>query len=144
MGITMNTNKDRQVGGFVFLLAAVLAMAGTAQADVRVGGYSLRVNGQVVPLFEYTGSCPADLKFGWGVIGTEPTTVTYSFVRSDGASSPGGTAQLPNANRSVPIYYDWRLGENSPQFATYSGWVQINIESPNSVSQKIPFTLHCR
>jgi hypothetical protein len=53
------------------------------------------------------------------------------------------TATLPAANRSVPIYYDWRLGANTPQFQNYTGWVQLNIESPGPVSQKISFTIHC-
>jgi hypothetical protein len=136
-------NKHKVACG-IFLLAAMLAMAHTAQADVRVGGYSLRANGQVAQGFQYSGPCPVDLKFGWGVIGTEPTTVTYSFVRSDGGhSSASETAELPNANQSVPIYTDWHLGANTPQFANFRGWVQLNIESPNSLSQKIPFTIHC-
>jgi len=85
-----------------------------------------------------------DLEFGWGVLSTGPATVTYSFVRSDGGhSSASQTANLPNANQSVPIYYDWHLGANTPQFANFSGWVELNIQSPNPVSQRIPFTIHC-
>jgi hypothetical protein len=119
--------------------------AGTSGASVRVGGSSLRANGEVAQGFQYTGSCPVALQFGWGVIPTEPTTVTYSYVRSDGGHSRTSlTADLPNANRSVPIYVEWRLGANNQQFASYSGWVQLNIESPNPVSQKVPFTIHCR
>jgi hypothetical protein len=115
-----------------------------AGGGVRIGGASLRANGQLAQGFQYAGACPVDLKFGWGVIGTEPTTISYSFARSDGGrASNSQTAGLPGGGRSVPIYYDWRLGANSPRFANFSGWVQINIDSPNAVSQKIRFTLHC-
>jgi hypothetical protein len=110
-----------------------------------VGGWSLRANGELAKDFQYTGPCPVDLKFGWGVLTTAPTTATYSFVRSDGgqSSSPQSTS-LPAANTSVPIYYDWHLGANTAQFANFSGWVELDINSPNVVSQKINFTIHCR
>ena len=140
----MNITYSRLKHSVVFSLAATLTMAAIAHGTVRVGGSSLRANGEVVKGFEYTGSCPVDLKFGWGVISTEPTTITYSYARNDGGHSGRSlTADLPGANRSVPIYVDWHLGTNNQQFANYSGWVQLNIESPNPVSQKIPFTLHC-
>jgi hypothetical protein len=112
--------------------------------SVRVGGWSLRANGQLAQGFQYTGPCPVSLKFGWGVIATEPTTVTYTFVRSDGGhlNTPLST-YLPAANQSVPVYDDWQLGANTPEFQNFSGWVELNIESPNPVSQKIRFTIHC-
>jgi hypothetical protein len=34
----------------------------------------------------------------------------------------------------------WRKHQ---QFADYHGWVELDIESPNPVSQKIGFTIHC-
>jgi hypothetical protein len=112
---------------------------------VRVGGSSLRANGQLAQGFQYTGSCPVALKFGWGLIGTGPTAVTYTFARSDGGHQTNSpTVDLPNANQSVPVYYDWQLGANTPRFQNYSGWVQLNIEAPNQVSNKINFTIHCQ
>ena len=140
----MKIDENRHVHCLILWVVIMLVMTGVAQASVRVGGESLRANGQVAQGFQYTGGCPVALKFGWGVIATEPTTVTYSFVRSDeGHSSSSSAVELPEANRSVPIYVDWRLGANKPEFANYRGWVQLNIESPNAVSQKISFTLHC-
>jgi len=122
----------------------MLTMAAFARGEVRVGGWSLRANGEVAQGFEYTGACPVSLQFGWGVIPTEPTTLTYSYSRSDGGHSKSSlTADLPHANRSTPIYVDWRLGANTLEFANSSGWVQLNIESPNAVAKKVPFTLHC-
>jgi len=112
---------------------------------VRVGGWSLRANGEVAQGFQYTGSCPVALKFGWSLLGTAPTTATYGFTRSDGGrSSSPQSIDVPTPNQAVFIYDDWSLGANTPQFANYSGWVQLNVDSPNAVAQKIPFTIHCR
>jgi hypothetical protein len=119
-------------------------MTQAAYAGVRIGGSSLRANGQVAQNHEYSGPCPVDLKFDWGVIASSPSAVTYTFTRSDGGhSSTQQTVDLP-PNRSTPIYDEWHLGANRVQFANYHGWVQINILSPNPVSQKIPFTMHCQ
>jgi hypothetical protein len=138
----VKTHKAALLFGLILLAGIALVMKAAAPASVRVGGSSLRVNGQVAPGHQYTGPCPVDLKFGWGLIATEPTTATYSFTRSDGSHPPSGSVDLP-AGRSRPVYLDWRLGANNAKFANYTGWVQLNIESPNQVSQKISFTLHC-
>ena len=128
----------------VLSLAIMIALAGTVHATVRIGGWSLSANGQLARDFQYTGPCPVDLKFDWGVIGTEPGRVTYSFVRNDGGhSSSPQSIDLPAADHSVSIYEDWHLGANTPQFANYSGWVQLDIQSPNPVSKRINFTIHC-
>jgi len=140
----MRRKKPHPLHRLTFLVVAMFAVAATASASVRVGGSSLRANGQLAQGFQYSGSCPVALKFAWGVIGTEPTTLQYTFVRSDGGHlTTSLTAALPAPNHSVPIYYDWQLGANTPQFQNYSGWVQLNIASPNPVSQKIGFTIHC-
>jgi hypothetical protein len=125
-------------------MVAFFTVTATSGATVRVGGASLRANGELAQGFQYAGSCPVALKFSWGVIGTEPTAVSYTFVRSDGGhQTTSRTISLPNANQSVPIYYDWQLGANTPQFQNYSGWVELDVESPNPVQYKLPFTVHC-
>ncbi len=121
-------------------LAATL---GSAQASVRVGGWSLTADGQIVQGFNYTGHCPANLKFAWGVIGNAPDTVAYSFTRSDGAHSGPKEANLPKANQSVPVYEEWHLGAPTPQFKNYKGWVELQVASPNPLKKKVNFTLHC-
>ncbi len=129
----------------VVSVVSVLAVGQVAQAGVRIGGSSLRANGQIAEGYQYSGPCPVDLKFGWGVIASSPTAMTYTFSRSDGGhSSTSRTVDLSQPNRSVPVYDDWRLGANTPQFRNYRGWVQIDIMSPNAVAQKIPFTIHCQ
>jgi hypothetical protein len=125
-------------------LTSVCAVSQAAHAGIRIGGSSLRANGQVAQNYEYSGSCPVDLKFGWGVIASSPAEVTYTFTRSDGGhSSSSQTVDLSQPNRSTPIYDEWHLGANRGQFANYHGWVEINIMSPNRVTQRIPFTIHC-
>jgi hypothetical protein len=122
-----------------------MGSAGLIAQSVRVGGSSLRANGELAKGFQYTGSCPVDLQFGWGLIATAPTAASYHFVRNDGGhSSRAQTVNMPQANRSVPVYDTWRLGANTPQFANYTGWVNLIIEYPSQVQQKIGFTLHCR
>jgi len=127
----------------ILALLIVVAMPGNIQGAVRVGGTALTANGQLAQGFQYTGSCPVNLKFDFGLISTEATTVTYSFTRSDGPSGGARTKSL-RANQSSPVFDTWHLGAKTPQFNNYHGWVQINITSPNPVSHKINFTLHCK
>jgi len=124
-------------------LIALLATAGLARASVRVGGSAFSANGQLAGDHQYSGICPVDLKFDWGVISTAPATATYSITRSDGGHSSHTRAVSLPEYRSVPIVEEWRLGANTPQFADYSGWVELNIDSPNPVTNRISFTIHC-
>jgi hypothetical protein len=124
---------------------SMLAVAEAASAQVRVGGWSLRTNGQVAKDFQYTGSCPVELKFGWGLISPHKTTVAYSFQRSDGAHTSNQHENfMAQPNKSVPIYYDWRLGAKNPRFQNFNGWVELRIESPNAETKRVNFTLHCQ
>ena len=137
----MKISKIASVFGILICLGSVSLMA----QSVRVGGWSLRANGNVAQGFHYTGSCPVDLKFGWGLISTGRTEVTYRFYRNNGGhTTHKESVNLPQANHSVPVYYDWQLGANTHQFATFTGWVNLIIESPNPVQQKINFTIHCQ
>jgi hypothetical protein len=137
----MKISSITSVVGILICLGSFSLMAQT----VRIGGESLRANDQLAQGFQYTGSCPVNLKFGWGLISTGPTTVNYSFVRNDGGhSSNSQSVNIPQANRSVPVYDSWSLGANKPQFANYTGWVKILIDSPNKVEGKIGFTIHCQ
>jgi hypothetical protein len=71
--------------------------------------------------------------------------VNYHFVRSDGGhSSNEARVIIPQGNRSVPVYDLWRLGANTPQFANYTGWVKIVIDTPNPLEGKVGFTIHCQ
>lgn len=122
----------------------LLAMAVALSAGVRIGGSAFSANGQLARDHQYTGACPVELKFDWGVIGTGATEVVYTTTRSDGATGPSRSIVLPAPNRSTPVISTWRLGANTPKFRNFSGWVQINIQSPNAVSNRIGFTIHCQ
>jgi hypothetical protein len=128
--------------------APTASAADTSQAPTDNAADSSQeptANGEVAQGFQYTGPCPVELQFGWGVIGTEPTTIDYWFVRSDGGQSARSqTVDLPQADQSVPVYDKWRLGANTPRFANYTGWVKLVIDSPNQVEGKIGFTIHCQ
>jgi hypothetical protein len=140
-GENVKISKTASMFGMFLCLGSLSLMAQT----VRIGGESLRANGEVAKGFQYTGACPVNLQFGWGLIGTGPTTVTYRFVRNDGGHSTNSqSVDIPQANRSVPVYETWRLGANTPQFASYTGWVKLIIESPNPLEGKIGFTIHCQ
>ncbi len=140
----MTPMKPTHLPRFFLLIVACSVLAATSNATVRIGGASLRANGQLAQGFQYTGSCPVALKFSWGVISDEPTTIQYTFVRSDGGHQTNSlSANLPGGGRSTPIYDDWQLGANTPEFQNFHGWVELQIESPNPVSQKISFTIHC-
>jgi hypothetical protein len=134
-------SKSASMVGMLLCLGSLSLMAQT----VRIGGESLRANGEVARGFQYTGPCPVDLQFGWGLVSTGPTAVNYHFARNDGGHSTNPQSVfIPQANRSVPVYEKWRLGANKPEFANYTGWVKILIESPNPVEGKVGFTIHCQ
>ena len=140
----MRISKTASLVGILFCVVTICLTARTGNAAVRIGGESLRANGQVTPGYQYTGPCPVMLQFGWGVIGTEPTTISYSFVRSDGSHSPNTeTVELPQAGRSVPVYARWRLGANTPEFRNYKGWIDLSTLTPNVFGKKIYFVLRC-
>jgi len=138
----MKLAKVALVYGFFLLAGMALMMEAAPAPTVRIGGSSLRANGQVAQGFQYTGSCPVALKFGWSLQTTEPAIAYYSFSRSDGGRPRGGSIDL-TPGRSGFVYLDWNLGANNPRFADFHGFAVLNVESPNHVSQKIDFTLHC-
>jgi len=132
------------VAGLCLCFVLILALA-HAQSPVRVGGESLRANGQVAQGFQYTGSCPVQLQFGWGLIADRPTQIAYTFSRSDGGRQSTSTfSRLDQPGRSYPVYYTWNLGANNPQFANYSGWVKLILQAPNNLEKEIHFTIHCQ
>jgi hypothetical protein len=140
----MSPDKANHLPRFILALAICFIVTSTASASIRIGGASLRANGQLAQGFQYSGSCPVALKFSWGVISDEPTTIQYTFVRSDGGHQTNSlSANLQGGGRSTPIYDDWQLGANTPEFQDFHGWVELQIQSPEPVSQKISFTIHC-
>ncbi len=127
------------------LCVSLVSEFARAQSPVRVGGESLRANGQIAQGFQYTGSCPVELVFGWGLISDRPTEIAYTFTRSDGAHQSNSTfARLDQPGRSYPVYDTWTLGANTPHYANYSGWVKLILQAPNNLEKEIHFTIHCQ
>ncbi|HTS60872.1 MAG TPA: hypothetical protein VMH28_02550 [Candidatus Acidoferrales bacterium] len=124
----------------VVLLSLVMALS----AAVRIGGSAFSANGQLARDHQYVGGCPVELKFDWGVVGSDPSRLVYRTIRSDGAQGPTRSVQHPGGNRSMPVIEHWRLGAPTPQFRNYRGWVELIVESPNPASMRIPFTIHCQ
>jgi TonB family protein len=119
--------------------------ASTAVAAVHGAGVSLLVNGEPSPNFEYTGTCPVDLRFTWKLVSAKPTDVRYILAKSDGSrSSVVSTAQVPKANQPSSIVEGWHMGANTPQFANYPGWINLIVQFPNSFGYRINFNLHCK
>jgi cellulose biosynthesis protein BcsQ/tetratricopeptide (TPR) repeat protein len=87
----------------------------------------------------YTGKCPVTINFSGQIspVG-HGGVVAYTFVRSDGASSP---VQLLTFNEpSVQqVSTTWSLS------ADYSGWEQIRVLKPTeTTSEKAFFTVRCQ
>jgi hypothetical protein len=139
--MTLKTGRAVAVAG---LLIGLLVLSTALYGAMRIGGWSFAVNGQVARNFQYTGGCPADLTFDWGVINSSPAAISYWTTRNDGARSTPRSINHPGGNRSIPIMEHWHLGANNPQFANYHGWMEIHIESPAPATNRIAFTLHCR
>jgi hypothetical protein len=140
----MRLHRRRGITVFAGLAVALLALAATLFGAVRIGGSAFSTNGQLARDHQYTGGCPVDLAFDWGVIDSSPSAITYWTSRNDGARSNPRSINHPGGNRSIPIVEHWHLGANNPTFANYHGWVEIHIESPSPATNRIPFTIHCR
>lgn len=136
--------KNKTSGAKMVFSNDGMTTAPAVAAQVRLLGYRFSANRVPYNYSSYTGSCPVRLDFDWIMAGTGPTPVSYTFVRSDGGHLAGSrTVELPAGDPRAAILDDWTLGANNFQFANFSGWVELEIESPNPVSQRIPFTLHC-
>ena len=86
----------------------------------------------------YSGSCASPVKFTFNgtITANRAGTVQYHFIRSDGPS-PVQTLVFPAAG-SLPVSAEWALG------ASYTGWEQIYINSPNHQGMaQAGFTLTC-
>ena len=82
--MTQHTRRAALVAG---LLVGLLALTTALYGAMRIGGWSFAVNGQVARNYQYTGGCPVDLTFDWGVINSNPAAITYWTSRNDNARS---------------------------------------------------------
>jgi hypothetical protein len=89
----------------------------------------------------YAGSCPTTITFsGQITVAGGSGKVSYTFLRSDGASAPVTTVTFDEPG-SVDVGTTWTLGGSD---FSYSGWQAVRILSPQRVdSDKAEFTVKC-
>jgi hypothetical protein len=92
---------------------------------------------------ENKGPCPRTINFSGSITTNGPGTVSYTLIRSDGATGPIMTLDFKEAG-SQPVNTDWTLG--GPGLPHFEGWQAIKIISPNpleSSSKTGAFVLNC-
>ncbi|OPY04192.1 MAG: hypothetical protein A4E61_00808 [Syntrophorhabdus sp. PtaB.Bin184] len=95
----------------------------------------------------YSGACPTVITFkghiaaaGTTISPSNPVTVKYVFIRSDGATGPVRTVTFTSQGAQT-VSSTWQIG--GPGFST-SGWQALRIISPDPKdSKKAYFSLHC-
>ena len=92
------------------------------------------------PSFTYNGQCPTTITFVGDITVDGPCTVTYRWVRSDGAQGPVET-EVFNATGAKQVSTTWKLGGSG--WST-TEWERIDILTPlPRQSNEATFTLNC-
>ena len=92
------------------------------------------------PSFTYNGQCPTTITFVGDITVDGPCTVTYKWVRSDGAQGPVKT-EVFNAAGAKQVSETWTLGGSG--WST-TEWERIDILTPMPMqSNEAAFTLNC-
>jgi hypothetical protein len=85
-------------------------------------------------------TCPIRYNFTGTLTTNGPTTVTYKWERSDGATAPVQTISFGAAGTQT-VTTDWTLGAAG---FSYNGWERLHILTPNDVtSNQANFVLTC-
>jgi hypothetical protein len=92
------------------------ASAAAAPRVVSINYYAESLGAQM--------KCPQTVKFKGSIMMDGPGTVKYTFLRSDGASSPVHTLNFSEAG-SKDVSNTWALGKS------YAGYQKLKILSPN-------------
>ena len=95
----------------------------------------------------YSGTCPAVIKFEGRInvtgITKTPVTITYEFIRSDGAKDTSPKALTFRADGTQTVSTTWTLGGD--KLPTYTGWMTIRIAgTPPIESDKANFSIQCK
>lgn len=109
----------------------------TTPAGFRIVEASLRADP-----FDHSGPCPVKINFSGRISAVGGGgTVSYRFLRSDGASAPIQTLTFDSPG-SKDVNVTWTLG--GPGF-TFSGWESIKIIEPQeSESNRATFKIQCQ
>lgn len=89
----------------------------------------------------FSGACPHKFTFTGKITVNQAGTVTYKWLRSDGASSSEVDLTFASAG-TKDVTKNWTFGGAGNTYTDY--WQQVEIVSPNSKkSAKALFTLEC-
>jgi len=110
----------------------------------ETGGFAVVGTTLVANPDNHIGPCPAKITFSGSITANGAGTVTYTFVRSDGAR--GGSQSLNfTGPGSKTVETTWTLGAAVPTFQPFRGSQQIKILSPNEMeSEPAKFVLRCQ
>lgn len=113
------------------------AQSSTGPTDFRVVEVILRADPA-----EYVGPCPVTITFSGRIsVAGGGGTVSYKFLRNDGASAPVQTLVFDSPG-SKDVMDTWTLGGDSLQ--SYSGWQAIQIFDPEErTSNEAAFSITC-
>lgn len=91
---------------------------------------------------DYTGTCPQEIVFLGRITADGPGTVSYRFIRSDGAQGPVQQLRFSGPG-TEPVRNTWRLGAPGKEYIQY--WQVLKVLEPNEMeSNKAFFNLRCR
>ena len=119
--------------------AGVEALAPGSSTSIRVNKAYLEAD----PI-EYVGHCPTTIHF-YGTVGANgPTSVLFSFKRSDGSYVAEPKLIFADAG-SRPVQMLWKVGNYYAPSHVYPGWAEIAIAQPNTLtSNKARFSVTCK
>jgi len=119
--------------------ASVAALAPGTPATVGVTKAYLEAD----PV-EYVGHCPTTIHFYGTVSANGPTSVLFSFKRSDGSYVAQPKLIFSDAG-SRPVQMSWKVGNYYAPSRVYPAWAEIVIAQPNSLtSNKARFSVTCK
>lgn len=107
--------------------------------DAKAIGITAAVN--LIGDSEVTAECPKKFDFEGTITVDAPTTVTYTWLRSDGATAPEETLVFEEAG-SATVNTSWTLGGGGNTYEGY--WQQLKVIAPTAVlSNQATFDLTC-
>ena len=136
----MKTLIARGIHRLTLFGVLLLGLVSTAQAAPQI---TARLNANPP---NYSGKCPATIRFD-GEIGVRgmtkgPLTVTYEFIRSDGAKDTMPRTLTFQKDGTQPVSTTWTLGGD--KMPTFSGWQAVKVTAPTlAESNRAMFNVKC-
>ena len=125
------------------VIAPTQVLSNKAEFDLHCDEEIVAITASASVLGEdnFTGECPKKFDFEGVIEASGPTTVKYTWIRSDGATSPQLTLEFEEAG-SKTVTKSWTLGASGNSYEGY--WHRLKVIAPTQVlSNKAEFDLHC-